>query len=56
MQRASRQIESARIEKEEASFTSGDGREFREADVIAYRQRDLAIFGEVDERQFITWR
>ncbi len=55
MQRTRRQVEGARVEQEEASLASGYCGELGEADVIADCECDLAIFGQVDQCQFVSW-
>lgn len=54
MQRPSRQIESARVQEQEAALARGDGGEFGEADVVADGEGDFAVGGDVDEGDFVA--
>ena len=53
MQRAGRHIERARVNEQERIFPGRDGREFREADVVADGERDFAVLGYVDDGHFV---
>ena len=54
MHSSGRQVEGARVEEQETAFARGDGGEFWEADVVADRQGDLAVFRQGDEGDFVA--
>lgn len=56
MQRAGREVERPWIQKQEAALPRRDHGQLREADIIANRQRNLAIRRKIHQRQFIPRR
>ena len=55
MQCPGRQIESARVQKQETALAGSDGGEFGEADVVADCEGDFAVGRDVDECYFVSW-
>ena len=56
VQSAGSQIERAGVEQQESPTARSDGGEFREADVVAYRDGDFPIGGQVDQGEFVACR
>ena len=54
MQRAGRQVKSARVQEQETALACGDGGEFGEADIVADCEGDLTIGRDVNERQLVA--
>lgn len=56
MQRAGSKVERSWIQKQEATLPRRDHGQLREADIIANRQRNLAIRRKIHQRQFVPRR
>lgn len=56
MQGASSQIESARVQQQEALFARSDRCKLRKSDIVADGEGDSPILGEIDKRDLITGR
>ena len=56
MQRPRRQIEGPRVQQQEAALPRRNGRQLREADVVADGHRDLAVRRDVHQRELVARR
>lgn len=56
MHRSCGRVECSWVNKHESTFACGDHGEFRKANIVAYRQSNLAIFWKINYRDFVPRR
>ena len=56
MQRAGSEVKRPWIQKQEAALPRRNHGQLRKADIVAYRQRNLAIRRKIHQRQLVPWR